>query len=262
MSRIYIGRVALISLTVFLTGSPCWAAEQAWAFNQDSKLYGKMTVIVSKDNLRFIRPAKGLTTEFNGKTGEVFIYNSEFRKYFKTNLAQYEQLEASRLQFLEGYLSNLPMSLSTKAKPVKIAGFATQRFSLMSGHKGEATGKLDSDKVFSLSGVSTDAAELWTTSAFALSPNNQKAVHLIYQMPPKPGIPLKMTLINQRGGSTTMELNTVSVAQTTFPTAFMKPPANYTRATQYAGVVHQATAGSVGGVMKYFDAFQKSGLGN
>lgn len=262
MSRIYLGRVALVSLTVFLTGSPCWAADQAWAFNQYSKLYGKMTVIVSRDNLRFIRPAKGLTTEINGKTGEVFIYNSEFKKYFKTNLTQYEQLEGARLQMLEGYLSSLPMTKSVNAKPVKIAGFATQRFSLTSGHKGEATGKLDSDKVFSLSGVSTDGAELWTTSAFALSPANQKAVHIIYQMPPKPGIPLKMTITNQRGGSTVMELDTLAVAQTTFPTAFMKPPANYTRATEYAGVVHQATTGSVKGLMKYFDAFQKSGLGN
>jgi hypothetical protein len=237
---------------------PADANEQAWAFNQFSKLYGKLTVVVSRDNLRFIRPAKGITTAFNSKTNELIIYNSTYKSYYKTDLTKFEKLEEARLQMLEGYLSDLPMT--GKKMPEKIAGIAVQRFTLAAGHKGEkSTGRWDSDKVFSLDSISMEEADLWTTSDIALSAGNQKAIQILYHMPPKPGIPLKMSLRAKKGGKKEMELDTVAVSKTTFPAQFMKPPADYVKVAEYANVVHQAQSGSYNGMMQYFDAFHKMG---
>ena len=251
--------IAAVVLLCVAAGSPAFSKEEAWTLVQESKLYGKQTVIVSKNMLRQIRPKKELVTCIDGKTGEVLVYNTGFKTYYKTDFAKYEQEQNSNMAVLDGYLADLPMQDSGQATAV--AGIKAHLYRLAPGHRGQGTGRLDSDRTFSLSGQSMRKVSFWCSSELPLSPNIQKAIYLLYLLPPLAGVPLKLTFTDTHNADVT-ELKTLEVSRTTVNPELLKPPADYKRLKSLASVIHPATSnGAVPGLMKYFDVLQGSGLG-
>lgn len=259
--EVTMGRVSTIFAAALLLGffpGRAVAKEKALMLSQYSGLYGKQTLIVTKSMVHHVRHKKFVTLCFNALNNQVTIYNTEVKNYYQLSLKSFVDEETSRMVMLDGYLRDLPLIEDADDKS-NIAGLKTRNYKLKPGSRVN-TGRIDSDKVMSLAGADLKAARLWTTKDFALEPSTQKALNVLYHFPPFKGIPLKMSLTKSDGKSI-KELETLQTREIDMDPAFLKQPPGYKKAPNYTAVLHQEE-GSVKNLMKYFDAFQTSGLGN
>jgi len=236
-----------------LACSPALSAEPTLMLLQNSKLYGQQTVYVSKTVLRQIRPSKGLDTVINVQSGEVYVLNNAYHIFYRAPLKQFQADQGMRLSVLSGYLADLPMKEGAAGESV--SGIAARRYNMPPGHEGEKAGRVDTDKPFCFGESSMRNVQMWTSRDIQLDPRIQKFVHELYQMPPVPGIPLRLTFTDVRDKDV-VELNTVRAVRSAADIALPKAPAGYTMGRSLSEVINPHSSKFL-----YFEEFSRHKLG-
>lgn len=206
--------------------TPCVAQNHvaAWHLLQDSLLIGPHELFVSDSKLRSLDRNLGIATILSGTDKKVFVLDLKKKRYFESNLEQFEAPDNVRTY--TPYKYDLFNRHWQKFEDTKLNNHQVRGYKLMpsrstlegneSFHAGKTTG--------------VHKASYWECTDIPVKKELLLGIEKLYVVPRLNGLPIKLVFIPRKGGPR-LVLNTSLLEKVSVARSLFTIPADFKRAT-------------------------------